>query len=45
MKDITQSVPLMLRRSKDRPSFRVSFTLALCIAAGLVFLGFKAVGL
>lgn len=33
------------RRSKDRPTFRVSFTLALCIAAGIVFLGFKAVGL
>ena len=30
---------------KSRPSFRVSFCVALCIAAGLVFLGFKAVGL
>lgn len=36
---------LALRRAKDPPSFRVSFCVALCIAAGLVFLGFKAVGL
>lgn len=45
MKDITQSVPLMLRRSKDRPTFRVSFTLALCIAAGIVVLAAVGIGL
>jgi hypothetical protein len=36
---------IAMRRSKDRPSFRVSFGMALCIAAGLVFLGWKAIGL
>jgi hypothetical protein len=36
---------LMDNAGYKRPSFRVSFTLALCIAAGLVFLGWKAVGL